>query len=59
MTRRDWILAWAWAAFLVLVGPFLVSARDSLLLFAGAMILAGLVFVTQRRVRAALKEKKE
>lgn len=58
MTRNDWILVWLWVAFIAVGGPFLVSARDSLLFFAGLAIFAGLTFVTQRRVRAVIKEKK-
>jgi len=58
MTRKDWILIWLWAAYLTIAGPFLLSARDSLLFLVGLAILAGLIFVTQRRVRAVVKEKK-
>jgi hypothetical protein len=57
MKGSDWILVWSWAVFLLLVGPFLISANDSLLVFVGFGIFAALVYVTQRRVVPIIKEK--
>lgn len=59
MKNSDWVLLWGWVAFVALIGPALVSARDWFLVAAGFAILAALVYVTQRRIRQYLKEKSE
>jgi len=53
----DWVLVWSWAAFLLFLGPFLISARDSLMVFVGLGILAALVYFTQRRIVPIIQEK--
>ena len=59
MNRNEWILLWAWVAFVALIGPALISARDWFLVAAGFAILAALVYLTQRRVRQYLKGRSE
>jgi hypothetical protein len=41
----------------VFLGPFLISARDSLMVFVGFGILAALIYFTQRRVVPIIQEK--
>jgi hypothetical protein len=57
MKGADWILVWAWVAFLLLIGPLLFSARDSLMVFVGFSIFVALAYLTQRRVVPIIKEK--
>lgn len=57
MKQSDWLLIWSWAVFLLFVGPFLISARDSLMVFVGFGILAALIYFTQRRVVPIIQEK--
>jgi hypothetical protein len=57
MKTKDWILMWSWVLFIVLAGPFLFSARDTILVAGGFLILAALVYFTQRRVVPIIKEK--
>ena len=57
MNRIDWVLVWAWLAFIALVGPFLISADDTLLVAAGFAILIALVYFTQRRIVPIIKGK--
>lgn len=59
MKRNDWILLWAWVAFVTFIGPFSISARDWVVVGAGFAVLAGLVYLTQRRIRQFIKEKSE
>lgn len=57
MKRSDWLLAWAWLFFGALVGPFLFSARDDLLVAAGFSVLIALIYFTQRRIVPIIKGK--
>jgi len=42
----DWLLLATWAFFLAFAGPFLVSARDWMLVTGGGIALGGLVYWT-------------
>ncbi len=53
----DWLLIWSWVVYLLFLGPFLVSARDSLMVFVGFGILAALIYFTQRRIVPIIQEK--
>jgi hypothetical protein len=53
----DWVLIWSWAVFALFLGPFLISARDSLMVFVGFGILAALIYFTQRRIVPIIQEK--
>lgn len=44
----DWLLLASWAFFLAFAGPFLVSARDWMLVTGGGIALGGLVFWTHK-----------
>jgi hypothetical protein len=57
MKRGDWVLLFAWLIYVALLGPFLISAPDTVLVVAGLAILAALLYFTQRRVIPILKEK--
>ena len=57
MRGSDWLLIWSWAVYLLFLGPFLISARDSLMVFVGFGILAALIYFTQRRVVPIIQEK--
>jgi hypothetical protein len=57
MKTNDWVLVWSWLGFLFLVGPFLFSARDTLLVAVGFGLLIGLIYFTQRRVIPIIKGK--
>lgn len=57
MKGSDWVLVWSWVAFVLFLGPFLISARDSLMVFVGFGILAALIYFTQRRVVPIIQEK--
>ena len=57
MKRGDWILLGAWVIYMAAVGPFLISARDDLLVLSGLAILAVLLYFTQRRLVPVIKEK--
>jgi hypothetical protein len=57
MKRGDWILLWAWLVYVALLGPYLISARTDALVIAGLMVLAALLYFTQRRVLPIIKEK--
>jgi hypothetical protein len=44
----DWLLLATWAFFLAFAGPFLVSARDWLLVSVGGIFIGALVYWTYR-----------
>ena len=51
MKTNDWLLIGAWILYLVLVGPFLISARDTLLVIAGLAAFVFLVVGSVQRVK--------
>ena len=51
MRKRDWTLVLAWFFYVTLVGPFLLSARDWLLVFAAFAACGGLVYWTVRVIK--------
>jgi hypothetical protein len=55
MNGSDWLLAASWVVFLVFLGPFLISAKNDLLVIAGFSIMTGLVFLTLRRLIPIVK----
>jgi uncharacterized membrane protein len=59
MKKADWLLLWTWVAFVTFIGPFSISARDWFVVGAGFAVLAGLIYLTQRRIRQVIKEKSE
>jgi hypothetical protein len=50
MRRSDWALVWSWLLFVLLIGPYLFSARDSLMVVTGIAVAVLLLWLTQRRV---------
>lgn len=61
MLKRDWLLIWAWLAYLAILGPFLVSERDWFLPPIGVSLFIALTYFTQKRIRQfiATRGKKE
>jgi hypothetical protein len=57
MKRDDWILIGAWVLYIAAVGPFLISARDDLQVLTGLVVLAVLLYFTQRRLVSIFKER--
>jgi hypothetical protein len=55
MNGNDWFLAASWLVFLIFLGPLLISARNDLLVIAGFSIMAGLIFLTLRRLIPVFK----
>lgn len=56
MKSADWILLAAWLVYIALLGPYLISARSNELVIAGLVVLATLLYFTQRRIVPILKE---
>lgn len=54
MKKYDWILLLLWAAELTVVGPFLFSARDWLLVLVGFASVVVLTYTTVARVRKVI-----
>lgn len=59
LNKIDWLVLSLWAFFLALAGPFLISARDTILFGIGIACLIGLIFVTVERVKHHIKGKSE
>lgn len=60
MKHTDWLLAFVWAVFVALLGPFLFSAHSTLLVLTGFLVLLVLLNYTAWRllpvVRPLIKE---
>lgn len=53
----DWLLLATWAFFIAFAGPFLVSARDWLLVSVGGIALGALVYWTKCAVVHHMEKK--
>ncbi len=51
MSKTDWILIVAWAAYLIFIGPWLISAPSWIAVGLGFGILVGLLVVTFRKAK--------
>lgn len=56
MARIDWILVAAWAVYIALLGPWLVSAASNIAVGLGLVILIGLIVATVKRVKVYTNE---
>lgn len=54
MKSLDWVLVAAWAIYIALLGPWLVSAASNIAVVLGLVILIGLIVVTVKRVKKVL-----
>jgi MFS superfamily sulfate permease-like transporter len=52
MTKLDWVLVATWLAYLVFVGPWLISAPSWIAVGLGFTILVGLVVFTSKRFKS-------
>lgn len=50
MRKSDFFLAGLWLLYVVIIGPALISARDTILVCAGIGILGCLIAVTANRI---------
>ena len=57
MKLTDWILLAAWLIYIALLGPHLISARSNEMVITGLVVLATLLYFTQRRIVPILKER--
>lgn len=51
-------LAAAWLLYLAIVGPFLISARNTLLVLLGVALLVVMVYASCRATRSIMKFRK-
>jgi len=49
--KKDLAIIAAWVVYIVIVGPFLLSARDTLLVLLGFGLLGGLAYLSYKSIR--------
>ena len=58
MSKTDWALIAAWLAYVIFIGPWLISAPSWIAVGLGFAILLGLVVVSFKRVKSFYEQVK-